>query len=112
MRSPFPQHTYVSIEMATDLNVKSVYNKLYSVRPHIHFADSKQAAVNTWGRRRGRTMQKNAPESTLQKSAAWELPKPEAVSLYLVALNKLFPMNFPGAFVEFSDVLSGVPHHW
>lgn len=35
-------------------------------------------------------MQKSAPESALQKPAAWEPPKPEAMSLYLVALNKSY----------------------
>lgn len=50
------------------------------------------------GRRWGWTMQKGDPESSLQETAAQELPKPEAMSLYLIALT-LLSINFPVAFV-------------
>lgn len=57
-------------------------------------------------------MQKSAPETTLQKSAAQEPPKPEAVSLYLVALNKRFSVNFPVAFAIQNYLQSLVMSFW
>lgn len=52
-------------------------------------------------------MQKCAPESTLQKSATQELPKPEAVSLYCLIVPTAFCefCNPKLLFADFTDAL-------
>lgn len=107
-----PQRTYVSIEMATDLNINSVYSLLYRVRLHTHLADSADSSdlMGNEHTRWAQSMQKSTPESTLQKSPAWNpcqarafaFSSPQQTIFHYISRGFCNP-KLP--FAEFSNVL-------
>lgn len=104
-----PQRTYVSIEMATDLNINSVYSLLYRVRLHTHLADSQQTEVTSWGMSTQDEHKacRRALLRALSRNLLLGIPaKPEP--LHSVALNKLFFITFPEAFVTQNFLLQSL----